>query len=42
MLIAPDRPGVRHKQDFRVVTPHIQRFVQILGPLAGVAGFRAA
>ena len=31
MLIAPDRPGVRHKQDFRVVTPHIQRFVQILG-----------
>ena len=42
MFIAPDRPGVRHKQYFRVVTPHIQRFVQILGPLAGVAGFRAA
>ena len=42
MLIAPDRPGVRHKQYFRVITPHIQRFVQILGPLAGVAGFRAA
>ena len=42
MLIAPDRPGVRHKQYFRVVTPHIQCFVQILGPLAGVAGFRAA
>lgn len=42
MLIAPNRPGVRHKQYFRVVTPHIQCFVQILGPLAGVAGFRAA
>ncbi|GDV23232.1 hypothetical protein EC142664_02391 [Escherichia coli O145:H28] len=42
MLIAPDRPGVRHKQHFRVVTPHIQRFVQVLGPLAGIAGFRAA
>ena len=42
MLIAPDWPGVWHKQYFRFVTPHIQRFVQVLGPLAGVAGFRAA
>ena len=42
VLVTPDRPGMRHKQYFSLTAPHIERFIQVIGPFTGIARFSAA